>query len=153
MQTGNVKWLYDYVAAWEDYRITTKGPNLWTQEAFLNVISLHQFFDKAIDIVDGKFESVYRDKRVNKAVGGVPNSDHLRGLACDIKPRGMTVSVAARLLFSSACAGNIGPAVKMIIEPTWIHVSWVPLLTPVTDVFLMEKRGDKYPIIDQHKLV
>lgn len=42
--------------------------------------------------------SAYRNPQVNRAVGGVPNSDHARGLAADIRSPAMTAFELAKFI-------------------------------------------------------
>lgn len=53
-------------------------------------------FGRAIVIFSG-----YRNPVVNRAVGGVPNSDHALGYACDFRVAGMTPLAVARAIAAS----------------------------------------------------
>ena len=58
-----------------------KGSGKYMNEVFLDMI------DEARTIADIPFKitSGYRTRKRNKKVGGVTNSSHLKGLACDIR--------------------------------------------------------------------
>lgn len=70
--------------------------------------------------------SAFRSDRVNKAVGGVDNSQHRLGFAADIVPKGLDIDLAFRVIVNS----NI-PYDQIIIETDgdgnrWIHISYNP---------------------------
>ena len=70
--------------------------------------------------------SGYRCARHNAAVGGVANSQHLKGEAMDIAPAGLQVTAyglqelerLARIIVEN------GKWDQLIIYPTFLHVSW-----------------------------
>lgn len=70
--------------------------------------------------------SGYRSAAVNSAVGGAPDSQHLKGQAADIFPVGMKLVDAFRMLaqsgipFDQAILENVG-------GKNWIHVSVPPI--------------------------
>lgn len=66
-----------------------------------------------------RITSGYRDPQHNALVGGVPNSDHLRGQAYDFVPQGMSMADAAARL-----RGQPGPATKILDEGDHVHVSY-----------------------------
>ena len=57
--------------------------------------------------------SGYRCPRHNAAVGGVPNSQHMRGEAADIRPREVGKIIE-----------QLGKYDQLIYYPTFVHVSW-----------------------------
>ena len=63
--------------------------------------------------------SGYRCPRHNAAVGGVPNSQHMRGEAADIR----LAEIADNAEIVSAIKEN-GRWDQMIVYPTFVHVSW-----------------------------
>ena len=63
--------------------------------------------------------SGYRCPRHNAAVGGVPNSQHMRGEAADIR----LAEIADNAEIVSAIKEN-GKWDQMIVYPTFVHVSW-----------------------------
>lgn len=64
--------------------------------------------------------SWYRNPQVNKAVGGVANSAHGRGLAVDFTVAGLTVLDACKALIESPV-----PFDQLIYEyHRWIHISF-----------------------------
>lgn len=75
-------------------------------------------------------DSGYRSTAVNAAVGGQPGSQHRKGLAADIKPRGLDHLVAARMLQAAHKAGAV-KFDQLILEfyrpgepfSGWLHVS------------------------------
>jgi len=66
-----------------------------------------------------KITSGRRTPQHNALVGGVPNSDHLRGQAYDFVPQGMSMDDAASRLRASGI-----PTTKIINERDHIHVSY-----------------------------
>lgn len=110
--------------ALDKYRLTSHGDNPWTIHAMFNVIRLQSRFEQAREILDGTITSVYRSDRVNNAVGGVKTSRHLRGLACDIKPKSLSPKDATDKLYAVALSGKLGAVHKVIQEPTIVHISW-----------------------------
>jgi hypothetical protein len=64
--------------------------------------------------------SAYRSPAVNAAVGGAPNSQHMRGEAVDFSVAGLTVPDAFKLLHGSSINYD-----QLIEEAaTWIHISF-----------------------------
>lgn len=73
--------------------------------------------------------SGYRSPAVNAAVGGVRNSQHLRGCAADIKPADPS-KFSAMVAYLSSC-----PHVDQLLTGRgWLHVSWCPDGEPRNDV-------------------
>ncbi len=68
-----------------------------------------------------RVNSGFRCPKHNQAVGGVANSQHLRGEAADIAPMG---GGAAELQRLAALIRQHGRWDQLIIYPTFIHVSW-----------------------------
>lgn len=80
-------------------------------------------YGRAITVTSG-----YRCPKLNTAVGGVKNSQHLTGQAADIKCTGTTKAVLFNLIKDMINKGEI--KVGQLIweygtkkEPNWIHVS------------------------------
>lgn len=69
-----------------------------------------------------RINSGYRCPAVNKAVGGTPMSQHVRGEAADVFP----LLVSPSVLFDLAEASSL-PFDQLILEPNWVHVSIAPL--------------------------
>ena len=65
-----------------------------------------------------KISSGYRCPALNKAVGGVTNSQHMRGQAADIKITGVTPTHIADYI------ANHLPYDQVILYPTFVHVSY-----------------------------
>lgn len=61
--------------------------------------------------------SAYRNKAVNKAVGGVVNSDHAQGLACDFMVKGFDKAEIVKRIRASDIKYD-----QLIDEPTWVHL-------------------------------
>lgn len=75
-------------------------------------------------------DSGYRSPAVNQAVGGVPDSEHVLGLAADVRPVTDAKGVAGslRVLFQLV-AGSRGvgiPFDQLILESGCMHVSAAP---------------------------
>lgn len=69
--------------------------------------------------------SGYRSPKLNAAVGGAPNSHHVKGFAADITVASYTPKEVAQKL-----AGSVVPFDQLIYEPTRgiVHVSFHPHL-------------------------
>lgn len=69
--------------------------------------------------------SGYRCPEVNKAVGGVPTSQHSRGEACDVCPFGRNghgdIETVRQLAITARDLGL--PFDQMILYPTFVHFS------------------------------
>ena len=81
---------------------------------------LRDVWDKPLAINSG-----YRCPEVNKAVGGVPTSQHTKGEAADVCPFGRNghgdIEVVRQLAIT---ARNLGlPFDQMILYPTFVHFS------------------------------
>jgi hypothetical protein len=107
------------------YSVTSYGPNHWTPEALFNTATRVRCFERAREAIEGRINSAYRSPAINKAVGGVPTSRHMRGLALDLRPGGIhTPETASAKLWELASSGELGRVHKVIWEPTWVHISW-----------------------------
>lgn len=73
--------------------------------------------------------SGYRSPAVNSAVGGVSDSAHMTGHACDfICPDfGAPLDICRRLATTHASQGGI-PFDQVIEEGTWVHISFAPTM-------------------------
>lgn len=65
-----------------------------------------------------KISSGFRCPALNKAVGGVSRSQHMRGQAADIKIQGVTPTHIADYI------ANHLPYDQVILYPTFVHVSY-----------------------------
>ena len=68
-----------------------------------------------------KITSGPRDAEHNKEVGGVPNSQHLKGEAWDFEPKGVSIAQAARQVVDSGMEFD-----QLEITPTHLHISFDP---------------------------
>lgn len=70
-----------------------------------------------------RINSWFRNAAVNKAVGGVPNSQHQKGEAVDFtcSSFGTPLEICR---FLSAHKDSLGYD-QLILEPTWVHISFV----------------------------
>ncbi len=71
-----------------------------------------------------KVNSGYRCPLKNKAVGGVENSQHLRGEAADIVPVATGSQAREALMKLALILVHNGNYDQIILYPTFIHVSW-----------------------------
>ena len=74
-------------------------------------------------------KSGYRNSEVNKAVGGVSNSQHLKGEAADIIGFDGSTTENYKLGRLIVAMGNFDQVIfedvnKNDLKPKWIHVSW-----------------------------
>lgn len=91
------------------------------------------------------FNSVYRCKRLNTAVGGKSNSSHLRGLAVDISTRGLSESQIDRLVQDLIAKGFF----RIGLGKTLIHAD-IDKSLPYPAVFLYEGKH-KTPLFLEKK--
>jgi zinc D-Ala-D-Ala carboxypeptidase len=129
------------------YTITNHGKNPLTPDAAKNLFYCKAWIDKVVTSLGGTLTSAYRSPRVNALVGGSPTSDHMKGLAADVKPgRLFTVESATEHVRMLARLGQIGPVRQVIWEPTWVHVGWYePGRTGPTTA--LKKSGPKFEVI------
>ena len=66
-----------------------------------------------------KVNSGYRCPRHNAAVGGVPNSQHMRGEAADVSAGSAQASREVGKIIE-----QLGKFDQLIYYPTFVHVSW-----------------------------
>ena len=69
--------------------------------------------------------SGFRNKRVNRIVGGVSNSQHLKGQAADIRPQDR----GQFLLLVNFLKANPHTD-QLLTADGWLHVSWSPFAPP-----------------------
>lgn len=94
-------------------------PNMYALDNMLNLIfyvlqPLRDKLGKPIIITSG-----YRCPRLNQAVGGVKNSQHLEGKAVDIVVNGMTISALITFIAHSGIEFD-----QLINEKNWVHISF-----------------------------
>ena len=63
--------------------------------------------------------SGYRCPALNKAVGGVSNSQHMKGQAADFQVPGMSIKDIISFVINSGV-----PFDQLIDERTWVHISY-----------------------------
>ena len=98
---------------------STGLPNDAPLELAGNLTRLAEALEQVRALLGGfpiKINSAYRSPEVNRAVRGVATSAHLRGLAADFTPGGVSLRVAFDLIRASGIEFD-----QMILEPTWIH--------------------------------
>ena len=72
-----------------------------------------------------KVNSGFRCLVHNKTVGGVPNSQHMKGEAADIIPvSSEKIKVKSELERLVKIIEELGKFDQLIIYPTFVHVSW-----------------------------
>jgi hypothetical protein len=104
-------------------------PNAPTPLFQSRLISLAQFMEKVRALCGNRAISVhsaFRSFAVNRAVGGVPNSSHAQGFACDFTVAGQTPYQTALLIDAAAHRGEI-IFDQLILEQlpvlTWAHIA------------------------------
>ena len=91
--------------------------------------------------------SGYRCPELNKAVGGVPTSQHLKGEAADITAGSRRENAElGRLIVKSGCFDQVifEQSNRECTECDWIHVSWKRVGTYRRNVLLLVKGSKKY---------
>ena len=68
--------------------------------------------------------SGYRCEKHNKAVGGVPKSQHMLGQAADISVKSEKLKVKSELEMLASIIVSQGKFDQLIIYPTFLHVSY-----------------------------
>lgn len=106
-----------------DAAVRLKNDNLPdTEEHMGNLHALANTMERVRGLFEGapvNISSGYRNKVVNADVGGVPNSDHCEGRACDFMVAGFTKEEIVRRIREEGCF----PFDQLIDEPTWVHIS------------------------------
>jgi hypothetical protein len=98
------------------YNKTAHGTNIYTISAALNVLHYFRYWEHARELSGAPITSVYRSPAVNKAVGGVDNSDHVKGLACDFAPANGKLWSTAKALKQATESGALGNVRQFIVE-------------------------------------
>ena len=91
--------------------------------------------------------SGYRCPELNKAVGGVPTSQHLKGEAVDITAGSRRENAElGRLIVKSGCFDQVifEQSNRECTECDWIHVSWKRVGTNRRNVLRLVKGSKKY---------
>ena len=91
--------------------------------------------------------SGYRCPELNKAVGGVPTSQHLKGEAADITAGSRRENAElGRLIVKSGCFDQVifEQSNRECTECDWIHVSWKRVGTNRRNVLRLVKGSKKY---------
>jgi len=119
--------LYEFVASKTAYR--KKISNIPSEEVVENIRALCVNVLEHLSRACGHpvyISSGYRCPELNKAVGGVPNSQHIKGEAADIKGESKFIN----WVFGNYIKKNL-PFDQLIFEkcddngyPSWIHVSY-----------------------------
>jgi len=124
--------------------------NETTPEVEQNLIALvcvvldpaRERWGKPIHVTSG-----YRCPALNKAVGGVPTSQHLKGEAADITAGSRKENAElGRLIVKSGCFDQVifEQSNRECTECDWIHVSWKRVGTNRRNVLRLVKGSKKY---------
>jgi zinc D-Ala-D-Ala carboxypeptidase len=105
-------------------------PNTPTTEHLVNLKRLAAGLEEVRSILGDcaiVVTSGYRNPRINKAVGGVPNSAHALGHAADFRAAGFSAFAAARKLADAHAAGKLDFD-QLILETSRsiVHISFDP---------------------------
>lgn len=120
----------------EELSKTSTGlPNIPTEEHKRNLRLLVEKVLDPLRIVYGKpiyVTSGYRSKEVNKKVGGVTTSLHLKGCAVDITTKSRTYNLMLYYLLMWMTEHSEMEVTKVINEKDgqWLHIEYVEGLTP-----------------------
>ena len=116
-------------------KTSTELPNVPTEEHKRNLCLLVEKVLDPLRIVYGKpiyVTSGYRSKEVNKKVGGVTTSLHLKGCAADITTKDKTYNIMLYYLLMWMATFDGMNVTKVINEKggKWIHIEYVEGNTP-----------------------
>lgn len=115
----------------EELTVTNTGlDNTPNEEEVETLTTLAAFMEKVRHILGDQpviVSSAFRSEAVNAAVGGVANSAHRLGYACDFNRGGMTPYQVCLALDSAQTQGRIAFD-QLIQEGTWTHISRDPQL-------------------------
>ena len=106
-------------------------------------------FGKAIKVNSG-----YRCALKNKAVGGVPNSQHLKGEAADIAPAGFKfqdASFKAELKRLANILVENSKYDQLIMYPSFVHVSWKRI--GLNRKQILRKLGQRYVPVKREEVL
>lgn len=117
-------WLSDHFSL--DELTVTRQPfdNTPSKDVILRLVNTAKNMEKVREVLGTVIlvTSGYRSPRVNAAVGGSDNSDHMRGDAVDfISPRFGTPLQICRAIAKSGIKFD-----QLIEEGTWVHISFGP---------------------------
>jgi putative chitinase len=104
--------------------------NTPSQAEAVRLGTLAAFMEKVRTLLGSRpisVDSAFRSELVNRAVGGVPNSAHRLGYACDFNVDGMTPYEVCKALDAAATGGHLAFD-QLIQEGTWTHISRDPQL-------------------------
>lgn len=123
MLTQHFTWSEATVTHQRDPKTGLLLPNDPTPEARAALVRTFTAMEEVRSILGGRainIHSAYRSPEVNRAVGGAPSSQHMRGEAVDFSVSGMGV----REVFGVLRASGL-PFDQLIEEAgTWVHVSF-----------------------------
>lgn len=114
---------------WAETQVTSTGldntaASIAHEEAILNTATNMEVVRAILNRLPITINSWYRSPEVNKAVGGVPNSEHAIGQAVDfVCPRFGTPFEVAKRLLEYVHVLNFN---QLIYEQTWVHISFPP---------------------------
>jgi Peptidase M15 len=106
---------------------THYGDNPWDVNAFANAVRIAPHVYRALGLINGSINDMYRSPQVNaKVPGSATNSYHQLGLAVDIHPGvpWRDVESAFRYIVERVKLGELGPVRTVIWEPSWVHIDW-----------------------------
>lgn len=132
---------------WAETQVTHTGLNnrpatITHEKAILNTATNMEIVRAILNRLPININSWYRSPDVNKAVGGVSDSEHAIGQAVDfVCPRfGSPFQVAVEL----SKYANILNYNQLIYEGTWVHISFPPDGTRGNKQLLTMKKGKYY---------
>lgn len=114
---------------WAETQVTSTGldntpASIAHEEAILNTATNMEVVRAILNRRPITINSWYRSPEVNKAVGGVPNSEHAIGQAVDfVCPRFGTPFEVAKRLLEYVHVLNFN---QLVYEQTWVHISFPP---------------------------
>lgn len=133
--------------SWKEATVTQTGlPNTPTNQDHIDRISYTALQMEIVRAVLGRnpiiISSWYRSPAVNKAVGGVPTSEHAVGAAVDFKcpVYGTPYQICQSLLQHS----HVLNYNQLIYEGAWVHISFPPDGTKGKNEVLTMKAGKYY---------
>jgi len=134
-------WLNEFIDS--ETAMAIGDPNVPSPQVLEQLFNLAFALEGVRDYLGGKavvISSGYRSPAVNAAVGGVSNSDHILGMAADVKVPGYG---SPREVCEALVPYMNAFGIKQVINEfgTWMHVSIKEPANPINRVLTIDRHG------------